>query len=38
MANPSDAHGTLIIKKNNSEASLETIKKIIKRIRKFLLW
>lgn len=35
MANPSDAHGTLIIKKNNSEASLETIKKLLKESKNF---
>lgn len=35
MANPSDAHGTLIIKKNNSEASLEIVKKFLQESEKF---
>lgn len=35
MANPSDAHGTLIIKKNNSEASLETVKKFLQESETF---
>ena len=35
MANPSDAHGTLIIKKNNNKVSLETIKKLLKESEKF---
>jgi hypothetical protein len=35
MVNPSDAHGTLIIKKNNSETSLETVKKLLQESEKF---
>lgn len=35
MANPSNAHGTLIIKKNNSEASLETVKKFLQESESF---
>lgn len=35
MANISDAHGTLIIRKNNSNATLKTVKKFLQESEKF---
>lgn len=35
MVNPSDAHGTLIIRKNNSNATLKTVKKLLKESKNF---
>lgn len=35
MVNPSDAHGALIIKKNNSKTSLETVKKLLQESESF---
>lgn len=35
MANPSDAHGTLTIRKNNSNTTLKTVKKLLKESKNF---